>query len=96
MHLHRVAASKGGRTKRVQHAGGVPALSNMCPDDFGERFPDGRMWSDSSLATAEAGRKLYEAAVRDAVHVIEQWIESSSSNTADDVAAAAEPHTQPV
>jgi creatinine amidohydrolase/Fe(II)-dependent formamide hydrolase-like protein len=68
----------------------------MCSDDFRERFPDGRMWSDSSLATVEAGRKLYEAAVRDAVHVVEHWIESSSSNTASGVTSAAEAHTASV
>ncbi|MND03383.1 hypothetical protein D3C83_231700 [compost metagenome] len=34
-------------------------------DDFRRRFPDGRMGSDPSLATVEAGEKLCAAAVDD-------------------------------
>ena len=34
-------------------------------DDYRRRFPDGRIGSDPSLATAEVGKLLYEAAVEE-------------------------------
>lgn len=34
-------------------------------DDYRRQFPDGRIGSDPSLASVEAGRRLYEAAVED-------------------------------
>ena len=35
--------------------------------DFREQFPDGRIGSDPSLASVEAGEQLYHAAVADVV-----------------------------
>ena len=34
-------------------------------DDYRRRFPDGRIGADSSIASVEAGEKLYQAAVND-------------------------------
>ncbi|MEE3719191.1 creatininase family protein [Tumidithrix elongata RA019] len=35
------------------------------PQEFRERYPDGRMGSDPSLATVEHGRQLYELAIKE-------------------------------
>lgn len=43
-------------------------------DDYRRRFPDGRIGADSSLATIEAGEKLYEAAVSDIAKDYEEFV----------------------
>ena len=41
--------------------------------DYRRRFPDGRIGSDPSLATVEAGEKLYKAAVEDVGEDLERF-----------------------
>ena len=43
-------------------------------DDYRRRFPDGRIGADSSLATVEDGKKLYEAAVTDIARDYEEFL----------------------
>ena len=42
--------------------------------DYRRRFPDGRIGSDPSLATPEAGEKLFHAAVEDAVEDYKRFL----------------------
>jgi creatinine amidohydrolase len=53
----------------VKSAPQSPRLAPTGPildaDDYRRRFPDGRIGADSSLASVEAGEKLYETAVSD-------------------------------
>lgn len=53
----------------VKSASMSPKLAPHGPiydaDDFRARFPDGRMGSDPSLSSIEAGKRLYEAALVD-------------------------------
>ena len=42
--------------------------------DFRRRFPDGRMGSDPSLASVEAGEKLYRAAVEDVAEDLGKFV----------------------
>lgn len=46
-------------------------------DDYRGRFPDGRIGSDPSLASADAGRQLYEAAVGDVARDYEEFLKAS-------------------
>jgi creatinine amidohydrolase len=43
-------------------------------DDYRRKFPDGRIGSNSSLATPEAGRRLYEAAVAAVAKDYRSWV----------------------
>ena len=45
-------------------------------DDYRRRFPDGRIGADSSLASIEDGKKLYEAAVTDIARDYENFLNS--------------------
>lgn len=44
--------------------------------DYRRRFPDGRIGSDPSLATVEAGAKLYKASVADVVEDYRRFLET--------------------
>ncbi len=46
-------------------------------DDYRSRFPDGRIGSDPSLASVDAGRQLYEAAVEDVTKDYEEFLKAS-------------------
>lgn len=54
----------------------APSGAIVDADDYRRRFPDGRIGSDSSLASVEHGRRLYEAAVND---VIGDYLEFTAS-----------------
>lgn len=45
-------------------------------DDYRRRFPDGRIGADSSLASIEAGEKLYEAAVSDIARDYQEFVDA--------------------
>jgi len=45
-------------------------------DDYRRRFPDGRIGADSSLASIDAGEKLYEAAVGDIANDYQDFAKS--------------------
>ena len=42
--------------------------------DYRRKFPDGRIGSNPALATPEAGRRLYEAAVAAIVKDYQGWV----------------------
>ena len=44
-------------------------------EDYRRRFPDGRIGSDPSLATVEAGRQLYEATVADVTRDYREFLD---------------------
>ncbi len=46
-------------------------------DDYRSRFPDGRIGSDPSLASVDAGRQLYEAAVEGVAKDYQEFLRST-------------------
>lgn len=70
--LSKVAKELGGMTKRIKDE--ETGLSVMDVQDFRRRFPDGRMFSNPGLATPEHGRRLLEAAVRDATEALGKFL----------------------
>lgn len=64
--------------EEVRHAELVPKIA---PDhsftdrfDYADNFPDGRIGSDSSLATVEIGKQIYDGAVKDAIEAYRSFI----------------------
>jgi creatinine amidohydrolase len=49
--------------------------------DYRRHFPDGRIGSNSALATPEAGRRLYEAAVASLSKDYQHWVGGSEAAT---------------
>lgn len=45
-------------------------------DDYRSRFPDGRIGSDPSLSSIDAGKRLYEAAVKDVVAEYQEFMKT--------------------
>lgn len=78
-----MAKELGGFTKRTKDE--ETGLSVMDEEDFRRRFPDGRMFSNPGLATPEHGRRLLDAAVRDATEALGKFVSGE-----DLVEAAAE------
>lgn len=70
--LPQVAKDLGGMTKRFKDE--ETGLIAMDSQDFRRRFPDGRMFSNPGLATPDHGRRLLEAAVRDATEALGKFL----------------------
>ena len=62
----------------IRHVQMSPRIAPVGPildaADYRRRFPDGRIGSDPSLATPQAGEKLFHAAVEDAVEDYQQFL----------------------
>jgi creatinine amidohydrolase len=56
-------------TPRIAPTGGFADA-----EDYRRNFPDGRIGSDPSQATPEAGRRFYEQAVEDVARDYERWV----------------------
>ncbi len=68
-HLHPQAIKRAEMHPRVAPTGAIAG-----PQTFRRRFPDGRIGSDPSLASPQAGRALLDAAVADAAAVYRKFI----------------------
>ena len=66
-----VAVTQFAFPEAIKKARMKPKLAPKGPildaEDYRRRFPDGRIGSDPTLATPEAGKRLYEAAVKDLI-----------------------------
>ncbi len=66
---------------RVRQATLSPKLAPNGPifdaDDYRQRFPDGRIGSDPSLATEEIGERLFEASIREAANAYGRFLDAT-------------------
>jgi creatinine amidohydrolase len=62
------------RKSATQNPTIAPTGPILDADDYRRRFPDGRIGADSSLASVEAGEKLYQAAVEDIARDYEDFV----------------------
>lgn len=51
-----------------------PPMKIYSPQDFRQRYPDGRMASDPSLATVDHGRQFYEIAVKEITEQYQKFL----------------------
>ena len=76
-----VAVTQFAYPEAIKTARMKPKLAPKGPildaEDYRRRFPDGRIGSDPTLATPEAGKRLYEAAVKDLIEDYRAFLEAA-------------------
>jgi creatinine amidohydrolase len=64
------------RKSAAQNPTIAPTGPILDADDYRRRFPDGRIGAESSLASVEAGEKLYQAAVEDIARDYQEFVDA--------------------